>query len=202
MKDSCVPAPFWLNGWKHHMGFLCSELASLPVGEINLQSFCKKLKSMGSSVSDLYTGSLSPSTIAGQIGTQLKAIGKFEYLPYQNWIQLSPGKYCEISLSDKSKWTLLTGNEPDFYLHLHPSRYSENTIRVKANLLKSAVAMLAFEKINPVSLQNKSDFELINQLRKQFLDLSPVNGKNITGIVTLAGKLRDRSLTGGNHPLK
>jgi len=203
VKVSCVPAPYWLNGWKHHMGFICSELKAISGGDDKaLHSFCSNLKIMGASVSDLYTGGLSPENIAAQVGNQLKGLGTFEYQSYYDWIQESPGGFREITISDSSVWTLLQGKCSYFYLHLHPSRYSEQTIRVKANILKSAVALLACEHMNLGSTHPLQDADKINFLRKEFLGLSPVNIRIKSGIGSLADKLREFSLNRGYQPFR
>ena len=65
MKSSCTTDPVWLNGWKHHLGFVCSEIAKLErADQESFDQFFKGLMIMGSSVYDLYTGLLAPDQIA------------------------------------------------------------------------------------------------------------------------------------------
>lgn len=64
------------------------------------------------------------------------------------------------------RWGVVEGR----HVHLHPARYSQYTIRVKANTLKTAVAVqIAIRRYEqPLSLA------LVNQVRTQWLGLAPI----------------------------
>jgi hypothetical protein len=81
------------------------------------------------------------------------------------------GHYIECDLSDCSTWTLRLGIDDTQYIHIHPSRYARHTLRVKAGVLKTAIAFLARQE-KDVSTAT------VNAVRRE-LDLSPV--KNLEG---------------------
>lgn len=77
-------------------------------------------------------------------------------------------------LSDKSVWTLRFVDKNNF-VHIHPSRYSPNTIRIKANILKTVLCVLLFQD----NLKIMPDIQLINKCRIEYLALSPLRVNNI-----------------------
>jgi hypothetical protein len=54
---------------------------------------------------------------------------------------------------------------------LHPARYAVNTTRIKANVLKTAIAVALVVKRMATA---KPDLLLINQVRTQWLELAPL----------------------------
>lgn len=183
MKTSCTPAPIWLTGWKHHLGVLCRDISCLRNAEQeDFRPFFFKLKMMGSSVSDLYLGALEPREIANEISGQLKAMNVFEKVSFFCWIDLSEMQFREMTVSDESRWTLLKGKEEDFYLHIHPSRYSPHTLRIKTSILKTAVALVA-SQFRSQNMDVAPD--TVNFLRKEYLGLSPVKEDKMKGILGL-----------------
>jgi hypothetical protein len=181
MKSSCTPLPVWLNGWKHHLGFVCREIFFYEkLDEENFKQLCKKLKVMGASLSDFYTGKLKPGEIAIEVSDQLKSIGVYEKEAYFGWIKKSEKKFREVTLSDHSLWTLVQSDDRLYYLHIHPSRYSPHTIRLKGNILRSAAALLAYEKFSTKAVR---DVESINLVRKEYLGMSPLDARHIEGIL-------------------
>lgn len=181
MKSSCTPLPVWLNGWKHHLGFVCREVFYYENPDENqFKRLCQKLKVMGASQSDFYTGKLKPEEIAFEILGQLHHIGVGEKEAYYAWIERTEKKFRELALSDHSNWTLVHCDDPLNYIHIHPSRYSKNTIRLKGNILRSAAALLAYEKFSTKAVR---DVESINIVRKEYLGMSPLNARHIEGIL-------------------
>ena len=144
---------------------------------------------MGTSVSDFYIGSLKPNEIAGEILASLEHCCLLESGPYHKWLEQSGKNFQELSISDDSKWTLLPGKNSEYFLHIHPSRFSSNTLRVKSNLLKTAVAVIVFE-----SICSSGDYSpiTINYLRKEFLGLSPIKENQMEGVMKLARYLQNR----------
>ena len=63
----------------------------------------------------------------------------------------------------------LFGEEGGRYVHVHPARYAPQTRRVRANVLKTAVMVLAFVNVNGGDPQH---IQLVNQVRTQYLGLS------------------------------
>lgn len=128
-----------------------------------------KLKSLGGSQFDYYIGELSVAQITGEIYSLLVKRELTDEKVYKDWLD-SHGGYYEVALSDSSSWVLRYVNKKEF-IHLHPSRYSKFTLRIKANLLKTVFCTLLF------SDSSKGEFGIsnINYFRVQFLGLSAIN---------------------------
>lgn len=129
----------------------------------------RKLLTMGTSQLDLYTGELPVVAIEAFVTNYLKQKNISGKEAYKDWIS-EEADYKQISLPDDSSWTLRFLDEEQF-VHVHPSRYSLNTIRVKANVLKTCVCVLLFEK------EDEINNAVINHYRKKYLQLPPVNEK-------------------------
>ena len=97
----------------------------------------KVLKTIGNSQMDLYTGRLSLAQITKEIKTNLLKKGCLEH---DRFLQYLEDGYFTVMLSDHSVWVIREGKEPGRYIHIHPGRYSPETIRVKALTLKSFIA--------------------------------------------------------------
>jgi hypothetical protein len=177
---SCTQAPVWLNGWKHHLGFLyvriresvCQENASFP-------DFFNSLNIMGSSLSDVYSGQLTPEQIRKQVINFLKENRKDSPAEYLQWLGPGRGDFREVTLDDGSVWTLLQGKDTRFFIHIHPSRYSPHSRRVKTNLLRTAAATRFWGILHP---NEKPGLVTINHIRAQYLNLSPVDERHLKGI--------------------
>ncbi|MFO7977765.1 MAG: hypothetical protein R6U64_03825 [Bacteroidales bacterium] len=180
MKSSCTAAPLWLNGWKHHLDFISREIGHfLPQNEHAFIGFCQQLKLMGRSLSDLYIGKLSPLQIREQMLHLLANKHVLTPEDYAAWLDSAPASFQEVLLSDHSRWTLLKGKDPAYYIHVHPSRYSPLTLRMNTNLLKTATAWMAWKKTWPG--QGLSP-QTISMIRSHYLDLSAVNESQMIGI--------------------
>ena len=78
---------------------------------------------------------------------------------------------------DTSKWVLRAGDEDDRFVHLHPARYSPFTIRVRANVLTTAVMALAYTRLHGGDPLSRS---VVNAVRRDYLGLAPV-GRDPSG---------------------
>jgi len=74
-------------------------------------------------------------------------------------------------LQDNSLWTLRLSEEDEKFIHIHPSRHSLNTIRVRATTLQTAIAVSLISRIKAVS---PTDVKIINEVRKQFFNQSQI----------------------------
>jgi hypothetical protein len=175
MPIPVFPKPILFHALKHH---------ELYIREfIRLQHMTDKallkstLRTIGSSQLDLYLGSLSPLQIATETVAYLQEQGALEREAYRHFISGKGTDYRVFTLSDGSDWVLRLGAVADRYVHLHPARYSRDTVRIKANILKTAVAanMAILRYKQPLSL------ELINLVRTQWLELSPLKEYVIDG---------------------
>jgi hypothetical protein len=142
------------NALKHHRGFICRQLQTATV-----TSLPAMLKTLGNSQMDIYYGSLDLTSLYNEVITLIPADDEASYLVWLN------GEYKEITLSDTSRWILLHGTEPGKYIHLHPARYSPHSLRVKATILKTAMAVIVSEVV--------PDLNAVNDIRRS-LSLSPV----------------------------
>lgn len=125
-----------------------------------------QVKTLGASQFDLYMGQLGPEEICAMVLAQVEHHTKASY---QQWILENNG-YRELTLPDTSVWTLQYLPKPAF-VHLHPSRYSPHTLRMKANAMKSIVCYLLAENPSAETINIKR----LNALRARYLQLPPVD---------------------------
>ncbi|MCF8374612.1 MAG: hypothetical protein K9H64_23540 [Bacteroidales bacterium] len=169
-----VEQPFLFNLLKHHKSAIVEFMAYAERENMTMQELRHELLSMGTSQMDVYEGVLFPSEICLEIQKKLREMIISEK-EYRNWLFQGNEVFRQIILSDGSSWTLLPGHEPGRFVHIHPSRYSEHSFRTKAHTLRSAVAVIIRCKVKGVE---NITLEAINQVRKQFLHLSPVKSMN------------------------
>ncbi|MFH0843625.1 MAG: hypothetical protein V1903_13545 [Bacteroidota bacterium] len=131
-----IPAPFQFNPLKHHLSYI-REFVSQKLPEIRL--LVKDLKRIGTSVMDIYTGSLSVKGICDEVLLYLESEKLMGYEVFAEWAGKDYGDFRMITLSDSSKWTLKFHDDRMRYVHLFPARFSPRSKRVKSNTLKSAI---------------------------------------------------------------
>lgn len=188
MVLSATLPPVWFNAWKHHRGFLCQQINQYSPSEQGaLNNFFTSLNLLGSSVSDLYTGELSVAAIREEIVAEVRKLGVDSAEDYVTWIQQSEGFYQELILRDGSCWTLLIGNKQEYFIHIHPSRYSLHSIRVKTTLMRTALALLIWKKHFSLS---ETDHLIINRIRREHLALSPLKPQQSEGIYRIMALFR------------
>ena len=96
---------------------------------------------------------------------------------YRAWLASGGGYQVIPFADDASRWVLRLGDEGDRYVHVHPARRAPATRRVRANVLKTAVMVLAYTGVrggDPI------DRTLVNAVRHAYLGLSPM-GKDLAG---------------------
>lgn len=167
-RKAMLPQPILFHPLKHHLGYIREFIqAHKDADDSFLQA---QLKTLGSSQPDLYLGPLSPQQITHETIAYLQAHHALEPGAYRLYLSVGEAEYQMISLSDESEWVLRWGVVEGRYVHLHPARYSRHTLRVKANALKSAIAVsvAALRYKQPLSLA------LVNQVRTQWLGLVPI----------------------------
>lgn len=162
--------PINFNCWKHHAGFIKQQIDS--VKEIkDLDQLKVYLLKIGESQMDLYLGVYSPINISEQILGYIHSKKIFSSSQYQDWLYKDERAYQLVELKDKSIWTLRLGDDAERYVHIHPGRYSPNTVRVKATTLKTAIFLLCFEQLGEIK---SFETETVNNIRKKYLDEPPL----------------------------
>ncbi|SHL19153.1 hypothetical protein SAMN05444266_102378 [Chitinophaga jiangningensis] len=153
--------PILFNALKHHLSWLQDFIRTATPDE-----FTAALLTLGASQMDLYCGELSVPVILGDIMAALEREQVQEKSAFVQWVA-DNGGFREVILSDGSLW-VLRYSEREQYIHLHPGRYAAHCIRVKAGVLKTAVAW-QYKTRGTVP----PDLGAINELRKE-IGLSPV----------------------------
>ena len=171
MDENCqIPPPINFNCWKHHVGFIKKQIES--VKEIKeLEELNGYLLKIGESQMDLYLGRFSPSDISEQILSALYRIKTFEFEQYKNWLTKDGKDFQLVELKDNSVWTLRLNDDIGRYVHIHPGRYSPNTVRVKATTLKTAILVFCSEKTGEIKT---IETQTINRIRKKYLNEPPL----------------------------
>ena len=166
-----IPAPVLFNPWKHHAGALRHRIARCAtIGPDSLAELAQTLLVIGTKLMDLYIGTLSPTEIARQVVAHLSQMQRLEPEPYRQWVAAQTG-YGMVTLDDGSQWCLRAAEEPERYVHLHPGRHVPLTCRVRANVLKTAVMVLAHVGVHGGDPLVR---ETVNAVRRTHLDLEPL----------------------------
>ena len=143
-QNEDIPYPIIFNPLKHYLPFIRNFITDKvsedrDPGWINL---IKELKHLGTSVMDIYTGSLLMDEIFYQVDQMLISRNLVSKELFAGWVGRKYNNFKIISLSDNSQWTLKYHNYESRYVHIFPSRLSPNSYRVKSNTIKSAILYL------------------------------------------------------------
>ncbi len=167
-----VLPPVLFNTFKHHAGALRARIAAAAAqGPAGLVEAGQYLVVLGTRLMDLYTGPLTPRDLSARILAQLEETGHLERPAFAAWLAAQQGYALVTFAEDESRWVLRLGNETERYVHVHPGRWSPATVRVRANVLKTAFLAILHARIHggePI------ERERINEVRRAFLGLSPV----------------------------
>ncbi len=184
--DYRIPEPFLFNPLKHHLGFI-KEFINANVDNpcYDAESLSKELRHIGTSVMDIYRGSLSLSDICFNTGQFLRQKNISDRKAYSGWTGVKTDCFRIITLPDCSQWTLKYHDNQERFVHIFPARNSPHTFRVKSNTLKSALIYII---IIGKYLVTGDD---LNKVRP-FLGLSPVkNAIDTEAILEMIDILRD-----------
>ncbi len=166
-----IKKPIIFNLLKHHHNYIIQKVNSIN----NFSSFNKllnELKNIGDSKMDLYLGTFTPSQLIQYTINYLKSINAFKKENFIIWLKKEGNDYQLINFPDNSIWTFRLGAEHyNRYIHIHPARKSPLTTRVKATTLKTTIALLAYSQIKKI---NEINLNIINSIRKEYLDLSSI----------------------------
>ena len=148
------------------------------------------MQTIGSSQLDLYTGPLSQQQIAREVLQYLEERHLLQPLAYQHYLAASGTSYQIATLSDGTDWILRWGVVEGRHVHLHPARYARHTLRVKAAVLKIAIAALLSTKKSGEN--TVMDTAYINRVRAAWLALPPVKDLSLSeGLLHVIGLLED-----------
>jgi len=168
--DNRVPEPILFNCWKHHQEFILDEIRKL--GSLSdLFTLQPNLRLIGDSTTDLYTGSMDLDQIATFTISFLKKDKLENEAEYLEWIRESSDSYKILPFPDQCIWVFKIGVEPGRHVHIHPGRNVPHTVRAKANVLKTAIAVNAkawLDQSNPLRIEN------INAVREELIHLNPI----------------------------
>jgi len=136
-----IPEPILFNPLKHHLGFIREFIYQKTESEPNHDRIIliKELKHLGTSVMDVYSGSLLISNICREVQEFLEKNKLSEKELFAQWVGIMMNDFRLISLSDSSQWTLKYYENSQRFVHIFPARGSRYTFRVKSNTIKSAL---------------------------------------------------------------
>lgn len=185
-ENHSIPPPINFNCWKHHAGFIKTQIKVNK--DIDKLKSC--LKKIGESQMDLYFGKYSPAEISRKIIELLKKKQIFLFQQFQEWLTKEGKDFQTIQLKDKSVWTIRLGDNRKRYVHIHPGRHSHHTVRVKAATLKTAILVLYLKHYGEIkSIQT----ETVNQIRKTHIKEPPIKSlSSAVGLCRLLDILRGR----------
>ena len=167
-----VPYPVLFNAWKHHAGWLAQRIdRAIADGEAGVARLAAETVVIGARLMDLYVGPLPPEVVADHVLVELRVAGRLDAAAYSAWLAGQSGYAVVTVPADGSRWTLRLGPTDGRYVHLHPGRYSPNTVRVQANPLKTAVLAHALGRLTG---RSATDVMVMNEARKRFLGLPPI----------------------------
>lgn len=180
--------PILFNAQKHHLQTICQEtVKQAKQGEAFSQSFMAEWAESDGLV-DLYYGDLSSDQMEREVFDFLQKNDLLTVATYQKYLETQgqikrKGHYAYLTLSDKTIMTLRLLYEPNEegkvtrksqdprnFVHVHPARYSPNTVRVRANTLKTAIVAFFLAVCRNNSPYNQ---EIVNEARSK-LQLSPI----------------------------
>jgi len=136
-----IQEPILFNPLKHHLGFIREFIYQKTEGKENgdQKKMIKELKHLGTSVMDIYTGSLPVNVICDEVLRFLEEKELSEKERFSKWTGIEINDFKIISLSDGSQWMLKFHENSQRFVHIFPARGSQHTFRVKSNTLKSAL---------------------------------------------------------------
>jgi len=187
VADYQIPEPILFNPLKHHLGFIKDFVtARTDAGRDSSDNdLIRELKHLGTSVMDVYSGTMSVSNICSEIlqfTYEHSLSGKKQF---SGWAGVSADNYRVMPLSDGSQWTLRYHNNNLRFIHIFPARNSRLSFRVKSNTLKSA--LLYYIKVGKDYISGED----LNRVRP-LLGLSPVKDAiDAEAIVEMIEILRD-----------
>jgi len=176
--------PLLFHPLKHHLPYIRQFIQGSNF--VAAHTLAADLQTIGSSQLDLYLGRLTLQELSQEVLLQLQEQNLLAPEAFRQQLQQNKSGYSLLTLSDASTWVLRWGNIKGRYVHLHPARYAINSMRVKANTLKTAIAVAVVAKNHDAATIS---LPLVNQARQELLRLSPLKtltaGDGLLKLITL-----------------
>jgi hypothetical protein len=167
-----IPSPVLINAHKHHAGFLRERIRhAVATGPSSLQPLSEELVVVGTRLMDLYHGPFAPREIADKVLAELRSAGRASPDGFRAWVEEAGGYRTIDFMEDASRWVLRFGEEEGRFVHVHPARGSPFTMRVRANVLVTAVMAVAFAGIHSGDPLGR---KVVNTVRRDYLGLEPL----------------------------
>lgn len=179
-----LPKPIAFNCWKHHLGFVKGFLQNQTNYSKSEPFIREVIQFIGTSQFDFYIGNQTPMGIVNEIVSILEKENVLVLSDYSNWLSKEGADYRCVFISDGSNWTLRLG-QGDRYVHIHPSRHSKKTVRVKSSSLKSVYAFLFHYGISDAEIS----IEKINFVRNRLAKLPTLKPNSPLAAITRIIKL-------------
>jgi hypothetical protein len=172
-----IPEPVLFNPLKHHLGFIKEFIDRYADTHAAENILSRELRHLGTSVMDVYTGSLKVYEICSETIVCLRSNNVLSPENFSSWAGTKVTDFRIITLSDGSEWTVKYHENSQRFIHIFPARCSRNTFRIKSNTLKSA---LIYCMLIGKDFVTGAD---LNRVRA-YLDLSPVKEVENTEAIT------------------
>jgi hypothetical protein len=185
-----APPPVLFNAHKHHAGFLGERIRqAVAAGPGGLAPLAAELVVVGAKLMDLYHGPFSPREIGQKVLADLKRAGRDTPDTFRAWVEAEGGYRVIEFPEDTSKWVLRHAEEGGRFVHVHPARWAPFTVRVRANVLTTALLALAYVGVHG---GDPLDRKVVNAVRRDYLELAPVgrDPSGEEGIGSVIGLLR------------
>ena len=134
-----IPEPFIFNPLKHNLEFIRNFISFRTEKGNDLIVLLKEIKHIGTSVMDVYSGTLTSEMIFSEINQYLIQRKINSSSDFGNWTGKRFNDHKVVALSDTSRWALKYHNDEKRYVHIFPARLSPYSFRIKANTIKSAI---------------------------------------------------------------
>lgn len=179
IAEFLIPEPILFNPLKHHLGFIREFIYQMTdvSADNDQQNMIRELKHLGTSVMDVYTGSLPVKDICNEVIVLLQIENLSERRNFSVWTEAELKNLRVIRLSDGSEWTLKYHDNNQKFVHIFPARGSIHSLRVKSNTLKSALLYIILVGKDFITADD------LNRVRP-LLGLSPIRNPVDTEAIT------------------
>jgi hypothetical protein len=169
-------SPVKLNALKHHFSYLQHRIDQWAGSEWDM--IREELQELGGNQFDVYTGNLPPEDICIEINNYLTINQVHSRSDLHQW--LGRQGYKTVTISDNSRWVIRESESGTGYAHIHPARNQSGVKRIKANHLKTAVALICENRGNGEQVLEFTTIQ-INAVRIARLGLSPIKAIRDSG---------------------